>query len=146
MCVDTEGRALTARCRATATPVATAVRSLMGDRSVGEESQVVPDASPSPGAVREFGSHMARLADEAEEEASETPRARCATCAFRAGTEANRHPLTLLTATGCVISGEPFYCHEGLESDDADPTTACAGWAAARRAVARAGEGAHHAR
>jgi hypothetical protein len=37
---------------------------------------------------------------------------RCATCAFRAGTDASRSPITQLRAKLCIISGDYFLCHE----------------------------------
>jgi hypothetical protein len=37
---------------------------------------------------------------------------RCATCAFRPGTEASRTETTVLMARLCLMSGETFECHE----------------------------------
>ena len=42
----------------------------------------------------------------------ETMPDKCATCAFRLGTEASRQPLTVLKARLCAQIGEPFYCHD----------------------------------
>ncbi len=36
----------------------------------------------------------------------------CATCAFRAGTEANQAPHTMLLARLCVEGARAFHCHE----------------------------------
>lgn len=46
---------------------------------------------------------------------------RCATCAYREGTEAANTPSTVFLAELCVMSGETFNCHE-----DHRP---CRGWA-----------------
>lgn len=41
---------------------------------------------------------------------------KCGTCAFRAGTEASESPFTLLKARLSAENGEPFYCHEPMET------------------------------
>lgn len=56
----------------------------------------------------------------------------CATCAFREDCMTNTMAATLSEALGCLISGEPFGCHHGMV--DGQPTKACAGMEAARRA------------
>lgn len=53
------------------------------------------------------------------------PDRRCATCAFRPGTEASRSELTLVKAQLCLISGTVFHCHE------APGWEPCAGYLAA---------------
>lgn len=40
-------------------------------------------------------------------------RDRCEGCAFRPGTEASTSPWTQAAAHLCVLSGEPFLCHDG---------------------------------
>lgn len=50
-------------------------------------------------------------------------RDRCATCAFRPGTEASETPGTMLTAQLCVLSGERFECHETDRAGEP-----CIGW------------------
>lgn len=47
----------------------------------------------------------------------------CATCAFRAGSEANRTEHTVMLARLCVEGFRPFHCHEHPH--------ACRGWIAA---------------
>jgi hypothetical protein len=37
---------------------------------------------------------------------------RCATCAFREGTQANLSELTQIKIRRCMDTAEPFYCHE----------------------------------
>ena len=56
----------------------------------------------------------------------------CATCAFRAGTEANRTMHTMLLAALCVEGVTPFDCHEHPR--------VCRGWTAAVNLKAQAGE------
>lgn len=56
----------------------------------------------------------------------------CATCAFREDCMTNTMAATLSEALGCLASGEPFGCHHGMV--DGQPTKACAGMEAARRA------------
>jgi len=41
-------------------------------------------------------------------------RERCDTCAFTPGTPANRRGLTVLKAKLCVLTSDPFYCHDNL--------------------------------
>lgn len=66
----------------------------------------------------EAGEHLVRLT-------GEVPGA-CQGCVFRRGTEANQTGETVMAAIQCVFTGETFYCHAGVESDD--PTRPCAGW------------------
>lgn len=63
---------------------------------------------------------------------SPNPPERCATCAYRKGTEANLTPSTTLLATLCEMSGDTFSCHE-----DGRP---CRGWAAEVQRQQVAGE------
>ncbi len=56
---------------------------------------------------------------------------RCATCAYRSGTDASRTPTTVMLARLCVLSGEPFSCHERPD--------VCAGHAAAVASRQKAG-------
>lgn len=59
---------------------------------------------------------------------------RCATCAFRAGTDAARSPLTQHKARACLATGTPFLCHES-------PIPAmCSGWTDALMKQMAAGE------
>ena len=51
----------------------------------------------------------------------------CQSCAFRAGTLPNGCPETVMDALKCVVTGEPFYCHQGFDVDG-KPTKLCAGW------------------
>jgi hypothetical protein len=75
---------------------------------------------------REMGYHLVRLC-EAEIEANPVARERCADCVFRFGTVPNTTAQTLLDATECMVTGEPFFCaHEPGEP-------VCAGWAALRK-------------
>lgn len=73
--------------------------------------------------------------NESNEPAPVAPiRERCATCAYRAGTEASRSKSTLLTAKLCALAAEPFYCHEerlAPGADDSVRTVVCAGHTAA---------------
>lgn len=62
-------------------------------------------------------------------------RERCATRAYRAGTEASRNEHTVMTAKLCVMSGEAFFCHEPL-GPGGEPTRLCVGFEAARVAQA----------
>lgn len=50
---------------------------------------------------------------------------RCAGCAYRPGTEANRDPLTQTTAYLCLLASEPFRCHHG---DGGSSEHLCRGW------------------
>src|ERR1051325_6451091 len=50
----------------------------------------------------------------------------CDGCAFKKGTEANRQPMTVLTAVECVLKGEPFYCHKRFCADGSEKL--CNGW------------------
>lgn len=68
---------------------------------------------------RALGKELARLCDSA---LLGKPDERCATCAFRLGTEANGSPATLMDATKCVLERVPFFCHEHARP--------CAGFAA----------------
>lgn len=42
----------------------------------------------------------------------------CGSCAGRKGTEANASPETMAELTGCIETGEPFYCHESTAVPD----------------------------
>lgn len=55
---------------------------------------------------------------------------RCATCAFRPGTEASRDPTTLLMARLCLLGGDIFQCHEIERAGEP-----CAGFLAAKIAL-----------
>lgn len=50
----------------------------------------------------------------------------CDGCAFRKGTEANNHPITVLTAIECVLKEEAFYCHKRFCPDGSHKL--CNGW------------------
>lgn len=62
-------------------------------------------------------------------------RERCLTCAYRSGTEASASKSTQLTAQLCVLSGEPFYCHEEVVAPGAERVLVCAGHLAATAAL-----------
>lgn len=80
--------------------------------------------APTSDLAAEAGAILARWAEEAGAEGM------CSGCAFRAGTRANRTDDTILQITGeCMVSGEPFYCHDGLEHGET-PRDVCRGWLA----------------
>jgi hypothetical protein len=64
-----------------------------------------------------------------------TCHSRCATCAYRPGTEASKCERTLVKAKLCLISGELFLCHE-----DPARIAICRGWHDAFAARLRAGK------
>ena len=77
-----------------------------------------------------LGAQLARLTEgEAPRfyKAHAEGRARCATCAFRAGTYPNGCAATLMDALKCVLEGVPFHCHEAEEK-------LCAGYVILRHA------------
>lgn len=74
---------------------------------------------PTPDGIA-LGKELARLADASPM----AGRPRCATCAFRGGTEANGCAPTLMDAI--KSEGDTFWCHENEDKP-------CAGWAAARK-------------
>ena len=69
---------------------------------------------------RALGVELARLCDGEETAHPDAPQ-RCATCAFRAGTDPNGCLPTLMDALKCAMEGVPFYCHERMGE-------LCAGW------------------
>jgi hypothetical protein len=71
---------------------------------------------PTPEGIA-LGAQLARLCDgesPAFEAAHPEVKARCGTCAFRAGTLPNGCAVTLLDALKCSMEGVPFMCHEDL--------------------------------
>lgn len=85
---------------------------------------------PTPEGIR-LGAELARLTDASAArmtERGEPVPDRCATCALRVGTIPNGCPPTLMDLTECIISREPFDCHEHEGP--------CAGWLIAMRAKA----------
>lgn len=52
---------------------------------------------------------------------------RCKSCAFTHGTVPNGCPETVLDATGCVVEGIPFMCHEHFD-EDGEASEFCSGW------------------
>lgn len=62
-------------------------------------------------------------------EAGPYAKERCRGCAFREGAMANKMASTGREAMDCVLRGEMFGCHHGLE--DGLPTRMCAGYASA---------------
>jgi hypothetical protein len=56
---------------------------------------------------------------------------RCKTCAFTAGTPANKDEITRLKAELCVIAYQPFFCHSNAVEDKIPEgkERLCAGWA-----------------
>lgn len=93
---------------------------------MGEDEEMKLNLPTPEGA--KLGAELARLTDasaEIMEKAGEKVPDRCAGCALRLGTIANGCPPTLLTLTGCIVSGERFDCHERPGP--------CAGWLIATR-------------
>lgn len=74
---------------------------------------------------------LARYADDGEAKIRAMgiePPARCASCAFTAGTFPNtRAPATGLDALKCLVEEHPFGCHHD-KGPDGKPTRLCAGW------------------
>lgn len=60
---------------------------------------------------------------------------RCATCAFRTGTDANRSRLVLYLVEMCMMREDTFMCHTGLAADET-PHRPCAGFVALRDSLA----------
>ncbi len=82
---------------------------------------------------REAGAELARLiATAAPEHYARFPDDPdlCKSCAFRAGTQPNGCPSTVMDALKCVMEMSPFMCHEqpDPQAEDARP---CMGWAIA---------------
>jgi hypothetical protein len=65
-----------------------------------------------------LGAEIARFA-----EITGRAEGRCATCAFRPGTDANGSAATTMAAVKCILEQTPFECHER-------PGKLCAGFAA----------------
>lgn len=79
---------------------------------------------------RALGRELARLCDAVEaEDLKRFPnqQPRCNDCAFRAGTQPNGCPETLMDAIKCVVEGAPFYCHKGMKEGE-KPKHLCRGW------------------
>lgn len=93
--------------------------------------RLIPNVPSEDGAA--LGNELARFA---EHEISTGKRdERCHDCAFRLGSKPNQCLKTVADALKCVVEGEPFYCHHGVE-DVIDPefgadqiaTRLCAGY------------------
>jgi hypothetical protein len=93
---------------------------------------------------RALGVELARLV---EGEVAGKDDGRCATCAFRVGTDANGSPQTLMDAVKCAAERVPFYCHEAMSAEQdaawrrgedlpGNMTKLCAGWRAMLSPVA----------
>ena len=82
---------------------------------------------------RELGAELVRLTAPgiATIAADGEPDARCASCAFRAGTIPNGCIETQADALKAVMEGSPFYCHMKLPVG----TVTCHGWYAGRVAL-----------
>ena len=79
---------------------------------------------------RECGAMLGLMTDKAEAEVRikfPNHSGRCKSCAFRSGTFPNGCPETLIQAIACVVSGEPFFCHQQLDAHG-EPEDICAGW------------------
>jgi hypothetical protein len=98
-----------------------------------------PPASNDPTALpnvptpegRLLGAELARLADAEEARLRERfPRLhpRCNDCAFKAGTDPNGCPETLMDAVKALVECVPFYCHKKFDADGS-PKRLCAGYA-----------------
>lgn len=74
----------------------------------------------------EGGRHLAKWAADAGADGM------CPGCAFREGTRANRTDGTIIDVANCTLTGEPFYCHEGLKHGE-KPNRVCRGWEAITR-------------
>lgn len=70
-------------------------------------------------AGKEIGEQLARfyVQEKCEQGADDN---RCHDCAFRLGSYPNGCAATVAQALECLRSGEPFYCHHGME-DVIDP-------------------------
>lgn len=83
---------------------------------------------------RVAGAILAKLCDEREAlliEANGPVPPRCADCAARAGADANGCLPTLNDFAECVATGEPFYCHAGIDINRHEaPRLICRGWIA----------------
>lgn len=80
---------------------------------------------------RLLGVQLARLTDIEEARLREKfPRMhrRCGDCAFRAGTDPNGCPETLMDAVKALVENVPFYCHKAFTPEGA-PKLLCAGYA-----------------
>lgn len=77
---------------------------------------------------RQFGEHMARLADKAclvmAREGDEDTR--CKSCALRLGTVPNGCLQTQMDVAKAISENVPFMCHQHMR--DGQPTTGCHGW------------------
>lgn len=94
-----------------------------------DDADAVPNVPTPEG--RLLGAHLARLADVEEARLLERfPRhhKRCGDCAFRAGTDPNGCPETLMDAVKGIVESVPFYCHKKFDPDG-KPLLLCAGYA-----------------
>lgn len=103
-----------------------------------DDAPKVTRNSPTPEG-RAAGLVIAQLCDEAEAKlrarVGPTP-PRCGGCAGRAGTEANGAGATIVAFTECLVTGEPFFCHAGLDLENdlnPQPTHLCRAWLAMAR-------------
>jgi hypothetical protein len=89
-----------------------------------------PRRGTSTGAAR-LGAALADLAERHRRPGDPDP---CSSCGLKKGTLANMAGQTMIDAMNVLagIDGDVFGCHHGMK--DREPTKACAGWLAARRA------------
>lgn len=111
------------------------------------DAAVVARNQPTPEG-REAGAVLAKRCDEMEARlravVGPTPE-RCSDCAARAGTYPNGCMATLVDFAMTLVSGEPFFCHAGIDlvgDQKQDPKLICRGWIAMARPedVARVAE------
>lgn len=94
-----------------------------------DDATAVPNVPTAEG--RLLGAELARLADIEEQRLRERfPRMhpRCNDCAFRAGTDPNGCPETLMDAVKALAECVPFFCHKGFTAEG-KPKRLCAGYA-----------------
>jgi hypothetical protein len=89
---------------------------------------------------RAVGLVIAKLCDEKEAALraaiGRTTPERCKGCAGRAGSDANASMQTLADFTECLATGEPFFCHAGLDLEgdpNPEPKFICRAWIAMAR-------------
>ncbi len=101
-----------------------------------DDADAVPNLPTPEG--RLLGAELARLTDVEEARVRERfPRhhRRCNDCAFRAGTDPNGCPETLMDAVKALAENVPFYCHKAFTPEGA-PRLLCAGYAILMRSEA----------
>jgi hypothetical protein len=94
-----------------------------------DDPTAVPNVPTPEG--RLLGAELARLADIEEARLRERfpqQHHRCGDCAFRAGTDPNGCPETLMDAVKALAEAVPFYCHKKF-TPEGKPALLCAGYA-----------------